>query len=577
GLLSFLSRTRTEAAATGAALQTTAAKVATAKTTISTASTAAQIQLPWADNMRGKGPVQGVLPLFDATPVNRSVDAASGKVTGLKGRLASLPRFVSTTVRVAETGLDKAANAINRLPTGVKVFIAFEMVNFTIQQVLELMELMKQYRTEQKNLDSAGKLNLGATQKAIESFKPYNEKPPASFYKGQARSQLSLLQEGDNKYLENFLHPERQGWYSKLFTLGANPFNKYGSEARGPYMDRLRAGDPGTTRWRQSAGSYAGFEKEVSGSIHMKNRAPELGIAEVMKEFRRQIAELNLSADAKASVDRMLEAAFPQSFKDATQQAAAEFANVGSAASMNVEALTRMYGPTLMFTEGLEQLNSQASPLAASLKNTQTQAGLLPPAFNRVGNAANTLADRIANVQITPPTFSVPSVPQGGAANPIAPGFNFKLNSFLPSAQSQELRQVNPNEDRTQTARAALADAKLYSVISSIPRATAEPRNIQPNFAAPNTNFEFNNYLPSAQSQELKQVNPQPARAALAAGSKRDIAASYEGRPKRENNFYGDIKVQVPAGSRAADDPHALAALIGARLESEAEAWEERA
>ncbi|MGH9941506.1 MAG: hypothetical protein ACRD9R_03990, partial [Pyrinomonadaceae bacterium] len=260
---------------------------------------------------------------------------------------------------------------------------------YTIGKILELKQALDAYQKAQSNLERGASTSAQATSRFINESRQRNIPIDADFYKRIAQSQLFTLQQGDNRYLEYYLQPERQDWFSRTFTLGANPFRRHVDD-----LDRERgitkgwmAGDPFWVQRAKQSGSLQKVREEESGARHIQRNAPDLGIPEVMAEFRKQLADLNFPEETKARLERMLQQAFPDTYQRAVQVAVEEMQRLGPTTGQTGEAFERLLNP---------------------VNNLQ-------PSFGRAGDAAARFANRINGLQINipAPTYLPPNQTPG--------------------------------------------------------------------------------------------------------------------------------------------------------------------
>jgi TP901 family phage tail tape measure protein len=463
GLVAFLTRTQTEAAATGTAMKVAAVEAAEAKAVM-----AEQMQLPWADNMRGTGPVQQGLPfLTSATNASKSLgrelEETTTKATGLRSRLMSP---ISATVQFTETGFNKVRSAVNSIPMGVQVAVTMMVTQWTIDKLEEWWAARQEYGEAQKHLGSANAGNLQTIQKAREEFARLGQPVPREIWRGQANAALTSID------VDGELRAALGGWTAGSWLRHMNPFapgNPYGSQVGGRF----------NTGW--SAQMF-------------RERAPQLREPEIMSEMRKLIDSWKLPSDQREKVDKALQTAFPESFAKASQQAAQEMSDVGSASSGLKDEILRT-------KEEIDRLNS-------SVRTTQ---GVLPPAFDRAATAAENFATRLGNIDIQVPG-PVGLGPHGAPSS--APG--------VPQSAAGSVVE-----------RTGFVHAHRGNVITPALLSRRAPGDWMRSFGV---------------------------RAVVA---------------KREFHFYAPL-VSVPAGSRAAEDPAALAQLIWDRLAHEEAIHEER-
>jgi TP901 family phage tail tape measure protein len=384
GLVSFLTRTQTQAAATGTAMKVAAVETAAAKAVMSE-----QMQLPWADNMRGKGPVQPGLPfLTSATTASnnlgRSIEETTVKATGLRAKFSTPIR---ATVQFATTGYGQIRSAINNIPMSVQVAVTMMVTQWTIDKLEEWWATRQEYDEAKKHLANANAGNLQTIAKAREEFAKLGQPVPQEIWKGQANAALNSID------IDNELKAALGGWTAGAWLHHMNPFapgNPYGSQVGA----RFNVG------W---------------GAQMFKERAPELREPEIMAEMRKMIDSWKLPTDQREKVDKALQAAFPESFAKASQMAAEDMTKVSAAAQQSIAEWQKMYDPLRLLTDGMGHLNSQTTPLAESFRGAQSSAVQLPPALDNAGSAAESFANRMNGLQFSGPRLLTPQYtgPQG--------------------------------------------------------------------------------------------------------------------------------------------------------------------
>ena len=380
-------------------------------------------------------------------------------------------------------GLRGKLSALSASPFKITLLLA--TAGFTLNELFQLKEALDEYKKSQSNLTTSSQMGVKTTERFLDVSKKHGAPVEQDFYQQQAKTQMSSLQEGGNRRLEYFLQPERQEWYSRIFTLGANPFNRHRAEAR----QHIGSTDPEVRRRIDVAGGYSKFEDQVSGAKHIRERAGELKIPEIMAEFRKQVAGLNLSEEAKTRLDRMLREAFPDSFAKSTQTLQQQF----------------------------QLLNTQIAPLGSSLKGAENQFGRLPFALERMWLSLSGFSSRVGGITFEPVPYPT-AVPNAPASSPQLP---WKMPLFPKSAVGSVVHGDG------------LAMLHRGNVVTPARLSRRAPG-------------DWLESLPIRQS--ARAAAPAPARAA---------------------SVKLEVNVHVPPGSRAADDPAALARHIEEQLRAE--------
>ena len=353
---------------------------------------ATQMQLPWADNMRGKGPVQQELLFMTAASENlgKSLDSTSAKATGLRSKLSAFPRFAETTVRFGETGLSKVKGAWGAIPTELKIGVLFMVAQWSVEKIFDSIDLMFQYAEAR---DREGRAHAGAQQtinKAREEFAHMGQPVPQEIWKGQAQATLFSLNRDDQ------MKRALGGW-----TFSDHFKNFLSGGVRDPYVGYSRF-DPLSGRTKQT----------------LQERAPELGRnPEIMAELRKLIDSWKLPTEQRERVDKALQAAFPESFAKASEMLASQMSRLSDAASTDIDQMERFAPPLSQLTDSMGRLNYQTGPLSDSFRSTQSSASQLPHAFDSAGGAAQGFAERVNSLDLTPPIWT-PPVAQPQPAQP---------------------------------------------------------------------------------------------------------------------------------------------------------------
>ncbi|MBA3240593.1 MAG: hypothetical protein H0T60_05130, partial [Acidobacteria bacterium] len=336
-----------------------------------------------------------------------------------------------------------------------------------------------------------------------------------------------------------------------------------------------RVYDPSPYRgWTRS------FDPERAAGI-VRERAPGLQYPEVMKPFLRDVNRRYLSGEitpqAKERTIKSAEATFPESYKTASSELAGEAQKLRdntaslntSLGTLNLDWLTN-YGrqgeaaatASASATDALSLLAGETPKATDALGSLSSQSRQLPASLYRLGSALDSLSGRINSLNLdvpNVPSLGIPSTPSHDSPPPIRRnngGVPFVRAvpshvSSLPRATVEPrnaapdiaaLRPVKePRQVSPQVTHAALPDVRLHSAVNNLPRATRAPRDIQPAFVATHT------------VKEPRQVSPQVTHAALPDVRPNNGQARTEVVRVRENVT---VNVNVPQGSRAAQDPY---------------------
>lgn len=291
-LIEYFAQMKTGAVTTAAVVETSAAKVAAAKVVMAQpVPQPAQIQLPWADNMRGKGPVQPELPFFVAAEnaskkLGQSLEETTKKTTSLRARLATPFR---AAVEFAETGYKKIETSIGKLErlssSPLAMTLKFMVAGVALEKVIEMWQDSKE-RDELIRLKGEG-----AKETYLDTtFGAGRNAPVDERNKRLATAALEEFKLGS--HLEHMLEPERrdlfEGYIPGLKVYGNNQPLGYGAFF-----------DP-----KVAAGHFMQSESSVAlGNPYV--------MQELLKEIRAGAGEMRLSGQGKERFEAGLWNAFP--------------------------------------------------------------------------------------------------------------------------------------------------------------------------------------------------------------------------------------------------------------------------
>ena len=253
-----------------------------------------------------------------------------------------------------------------------------------------------------------------------------------------------------------------------------------------------------------------GFYSEALAVPVFKQRAPGLAFAEAMQHYIREVqARVERGEISPASGKRLLHTAekgFPESYKQATESLTKEFGN----------------------------LQSQASPLSNTFKELFTPASSLPGAFNRVGLGADMLSIQLMN-------WRPPVAPAGPAiATGHQPGGHIPQSAVGSIIHRDGLLNVHKGNVIFPAKLSRRAPGDWLNDLSQLKSFTDD-------------SARTGGHLPSL-------------RTPVASAQPRLIAARTSAPVRGGSVQIGSIVVQVPEGSKAADDPPALAALVASEV-----------
>lgn len=349
---------------------------------------------------------------------------------------SGLPSFFSRTTEAAG-GTTKVAgglaNTLKSMPTAVQIGLTVALLGLTWDRIQELRKTIDDWGTMNKGLDSAGQ----GQQRAYEQT-PADKRNPGN----EAQNVLSLIQQG-NKEFEKALDPSKQGWGESFGrVVGAI----VGKNTNFPlYTAKVPQNDPKDWMFRQNLAEYqkqgrhsalgdplVRASKERVGAQFFENRAPVLKDPNVMTSFRRDVLPtLNLSAEIKQHIEKMLQMAFPDSFAQSTKDLsqltgglAKSFAELSQQANQQKQGadLLNQFGTN---ADGLFQIFPQAKENVGNMGDSANKA--IAP-LDGVGSSARSasggldiLYGKISSFQMpTIPNFAIPASFSPGGGQPSA-------------------------------------------------------------------------------------------------------------------------------------------------------------
>ncbi|HEV2763228.1 MAG TPA: hypothetical protein VGV38_09670, partial [Pyrinomonadaceae bacterium] len=313
----------------------------------------------------------GVYGFFERTragaaAAGMSLDGMSGKAKRLRGTLGGLSGTFRMTLFLATVG-------------------------FTIEQLVELFSLVKQYREQEKRLAAQGTQAVKSYDRMRQSIlRPDNAAPQEQKQRelrDAARAQATTAMQVLDRPYETF--------FSKGRELRDALLGRYSSRT-----EALIGMTP------TPYGGLRTFRPEAAVPT-IRQRAPELARPEVMTEFRKLVASWKLPDAAQSRINTGLQLAYPQAFQQSSMMLAQEFQNLQSSMSPLGQALAEMYGP--------------ANMLPPSLRSGADAA-------NAFARAAQSNANRLQSITWTPPTLTLPSFnpqPGGPQQQMTRPGTSF--------------------------------------------------------------------------------------------------------------------------------------------------------
>jgi TP901 family phage tail tape measure protein len=312
---------------------------------------------------------------------NSQIVAVGDNATKAKGRLGGLKNSLTSVAGVT------------------KVLLAVELLGATWEQIDKLQSTMAQYKKTQAGIDDIAKGD-GASWNAYKESLAQEGKMPD--YNQKAKDIMGFLQEGNNRQLEFALDPKRMDWYRYIYTMGGSLSNPFFQNAP-KTMDVLS--NPELKARFKSYGNDAGIFGSVSsrvayeqaGAVNFQKRAPALEDPNVMAAFRRDVPQaLNFSDQMKQSFETMLKLAFPDSFKQSSEQLAQQ---------------------SNQLNQSFLNLQQPVTDLGAVFPQLNTNSNNASMAVNNFANSANSAAARLNNVQVAPV-----QIPMFAPGPPLAPG-----------------------------------------------------------------------------------------------------------------------------------------------------------
>lgn len=252
---------------------------------------------------------------------------------------------------------------VNRLPRTVQFTLLLTSIGFTIEQLIEFKKVMEEFNKNQKEENTSGEVAYKAFQRGQQTYKEQGLAFPRERYTEEAKADFQRLQ-GGNRFLEYALAPNRSSIFERLFGP-TNPLTNYRANLSNEEYNRLV---------RQ--GFSAQQITEAGAARFIQKRVPSLQDPKVMGEFRKESARWNFSPEATQSLDRVLQQAFPESFKQSSQSF--------------VDALREMLQPTKDISDAFEQTKGSITPL--------------PPALDKATQAAVNFSIKVNSLEFNPPS-----------------------------------------------------------------------------------------------------------------------------------------------------------------------------
>ena len=287
----------------------------------------------------------------ETTAAGDAMKTAGGNAAGLKSNLSALSALKVIGVTIA--------------------------VTYTVEQIYELFDAVEDYKKAREGEDRASADSLKALLRLKEHSAKAGVPVDPKIYESDAATILASLNR--EKTLKESL--EGPGFFNQLFS---NPFK----------------GD--AYPFSTSRGMPARQEE-------LRQRGRELAVPEVMREFLKKLDSLQLTPEARTDFNKLLEATFPASYKQATADLA----------------------------QGLSQLAPQVTDSAKGFDQLKPPLTKAPAAINSMNVAAQNFADRVNGLTLTVPT----SVP--GSVDTSSSGTTGSPATGTPTAPTPGLKQTS--------------------------------------------------------------------------------------------------------------------------------------
>lgn len=267
---------------------------------------------------------------------------------------------------------------------------------FTGKEVWDLYNVMEESRGARAAESGAHAGNVRTINRARAEFGARGEQVPREVWAAQARTALT------NVNRDNQLRDALQGWSAGSLLKEFAHLNVF---AGGPALFPNTNPFSGARRFEPAGWSTARTFRE---------RAPELQVPEVMREFRAALDAWRLPKESRESVDRALRTEFPESFAKATADAAGGLAQLPEPAQRAAEALMNVYDPASRLGGGLGQAQGAAVSFAARVNALDVRSNFsftLPalPSNAVGGNPLGRAGIQGPPIGRTPFTFTPPS------------------------------------------------------------------------------------------------------------------------------------------------------------------------
>jgi hypothetical protein len=249
----------------------------------------------------------------EASNVANALGSADRRALGLKGSLESLPK-------------------------SIQIGLVLGAAWFTLQRILDAVSAFNEKNAAEKQLNviTAGRVN--DVKKVEAAYAKTGEKVPQREYKLFASSAFSAL--NVDRQLEYYLNPDLESSSHRAAAYGTNRLRDIPSDINNKLLNNPKfleqvgnmPGDYGVNL-KQQLGIW-------SAAAHINERAPLLGNANVMTQFRGLIAGGNYSDEAKTTFNEELAKAFPDSFRQSSAMIVQQYKETGQALSFLIPKVT---------------------------------------------------------------------------------------------------------------------------------------------------------------------------------------------------------------------------------------------
>lgn len=381
---------------------------------------------------------------------------------------------------VATTKTTGLMSSLRNMPKSVQISILLLTVGYTVEKIMEMLNAIKEYEASDARAKAEAQRGVKSYYDLKQRFADQGQEMPRNFAQAKAAGAFSAIDR------EGTLVDSLRGgaWFGikkffdvrEIFGPNKSPFYSTGQQ----------------------------FQANL-----VKERAPQLAIPEVMAEFRKKIQSLDVPANAKASFEKTLQIAFPESFLKSTIDLGMQFGK------LNTE-LDALYGP---------------------LQKTSESAVKLPDSFERTRASAARLSAGLDMLDFKLQNFSPSYAPViGGYPPPPAPaprpGLSLPSFPYLPFGKTSSSINIRPS--------APTASSPAVNVVATLPYP----------------------YLPF---DKTGNSNTGARPSAVASSTTVKAAAPLPYLPFRNtsgNKTVGDIHLHFPPGSAAGNSPREVAAVV---------------